>query len=93
MDQITMRDKTAKHIFERPDLYQGIVHDPLFKDLEHKGDILYGSDFYAIQDYWFLRNMLENKQPSPSIDEGLRAFKIAHACYDSAKNDGAWVNV
>lgn len=93
MHHITVRDGVAESKFERPDIYQMVVNEPLFKDLSSREDMLFVSDYYAIQDYWFVRNLLEDKPLFPTITEGLRAFTIAHACYDSAKQDGAWVEV
>ncbi len=93
MHHITVRDEKAESKLERPDLYQMIVNDPLFKDLSNREDMLFVSDYYAIQDYWFVRNLLEGNLLSPTIKDGLRAYTVAHACYESAKNDGAWVTV
>jgi len=93
MHHITVRDHAAESKLERPDLYQMVADHPLFKDIAHREDLLFVSDYYAIQDYWFVRNLLENRPLSPTIVDGLRAFKLAHACYDSAARDGAWVGV
>ena len=92
MHHLTVRDAEAEKKFERPDLYHLVANDPLFKDVADREDLLFVSDYYALQDYWFARNLLEDKPLFPTIDDGLRAFKLAHACYDSAKADGAWVN-
>lgn len=93
MHHITVRDEKSESKLERPDLYGMIAHEPLFKDLHSREDMLFVSDYYAIQDYWFVRNLLEGKALSPTIKDGLRAFTVGHACYESAKNDGAWVSV
>ncbi len=91
MHHITVRNSVAESKFERPDLYRMIADQPLFKDIAHREDLVFVSDYYAIQDYWFVRNLLENKPLSPTIVDGLRAYKLAYACYDSAEKDGAWV--
>ena len=93
MHDISVRDQEAEKMYERNDLFAMLADDPMYKDISHREDLLFMSDIYAIQDYWFLRNLIEGKQMMPTIDDGLRAFKLAHACYDSAKQDGAWVNV
>lgn len=93
MHHLTVRDQEAEKTFERPDLFRLVEGDPLFKDVADREDLLFVSDYYALQDYWFLRNLLEDKPLFPTIDDGLRAFELAHACYGSAKNDGAWVTV
>ncbi len=93
MHHITVRDEVSESKLERPDLYGMIVNEPLFKDLSSREDMLFVSDYYAIQDYWFVRNLLEGNPLSPTIKDGLRAFTVGHACYESAKNDGAWMSV
>ncbi len=93
MHHIIVRDEKSEAKLERPDLYQMIVGEPLFKDLNNREDMLFVSDYYAIQDYWFVRNLLEGNELSPTIKDGLRAFTVGHACYESAKNDGAWMSV
>jgi predicted dehydrogenase len=93
MHHITVRDEKAEAKLERPDLYQMIVNEPLFKDLSNREDMLFVSDYYAIQDYWFVRNLLEGNELSPTIKDGLRAFTVGSACYESAGRDGEWVNV
>ena len=93
MHHITVRDEKAESKLERPDLYQMIVNDPLFKDLSMREDMLFVSDYYAIQDYWFVRNLLENNPLSPTIADGLRAYTVGNACYKSAEQDGAWVTI
>jgi len=93
MHHISVRDQEADKTYTRNDLFSMLEDDPMYKDIAHREDLLFVSDYYAIQDYWFLRNLLEGDKPSPTIDDGLRAFEIAHACYDSARNDGAWVDV
>lgn len=93
MHHITVRDNEAEKKLERPDLFYKIADEPLFRDLAHREDFIFTSDYYAIQDYWFVRNLLENKPLSPTITDGLRAFLIGHACYESARADGVWVNV
>ena len=91
MHHITVRDNSALHTYERPDLYAMVKDEPLFKDIAKREDIVFLADYYACQDYWFLRNLLEDAPLSPTIDAGLRAFSIADACYKSAAGDGAWV--
>ncbi|MBM5789799.1 Gfo/Idh/MocA family oxidoreductase [Candidatus Parcubacteria bacterium] len=93
MHHLTVRDEEAEKTYERPDLFRMVAHDPLFKDLASREDVLFVSDYYAIQDYWFLRNLLGGHSLFPTIGEGLRAFTLAHACYESAKQDGAWMPV
>lgn len=92
MDRVTVRDNTAETCLEREDLFKRIKHAAPFKEIAYRSDLVFHSDFYAIQDYWFVRNVLEQKKPFPSIDEGLRAFEVAHACYESATQDGEWVS-
>lgn len=89
MDRITVRDHHAETTYDREDLYALVKEHPLFVDLAARSDIVFRSDFYAIQDYWFIRSLLDGKKPFPSIDEGLRAFEIAAACYRSASQDSA----
>ncbi len=91
MHHLTVRDNEAEKTYERPDLFHMVEQDPLFKDVSGREDLLFVSDYYALQDYWFVRNLLEDKPLFPTINDGLRAFELAHACYESAKNDGAWV--
>lgn len=91
MHHLTVRDQEAEKKFERPDLFYMVANDPLFKDVADREDLLFVSDYYALQDYWFVRNLLEDKPLSPTIEDGLRAFSLGHACYESAKNDSAWV--
>ena len=91
MHHLTVRDAEAEKKFERPDLYHLVANDPLFKDVADREDLLFVSDYYALQDYWFARNT-RRQAALPTIDDGLRFLKLAHACYDSAKADGAWVN-
>lgn len=93
MHHITVRDHDAEKKFERPDLFHLVENDPLFKDIARREDFLFVSDYYAIQDYWFVRNLLEDKPLSPTIADGLRAFTLAYACYKSARQDGAWIAV
>jgi predicted dehydrogenase len=93
MHHITLRDQQAEKKFERPDLYRMVVDQPLFKEISDREDLLFVSDYYAIQDYWFVKNLLDDKPLFPTIADGLRAFRLAHACYDSANGDGKWVGV
>lgn len=93
MHHITVRDNTSESKLERPDLYRIIENLPLFKDIAHREDLVFVSDYYAIQDYWFVRNLLEDKPLSPTIAEGLRAYKLAYASYESAASDGKWIDV
>ncbi|HCC83659.1 TPA: hypothetical protein DEP96_02305 [Candidatus Uhrbacteria bacterium] len=93
MHHITVRDAVSEAKLERPDLYQMVVNEPLFKDLSNREDMLFVSDYYAIQDYWFVRNLLEGNALSPTVKDGLRAFTVGNACYESAKQDGAWVEI
>ncbi len=93
MHHVTVRDGAAESTYERADLFKMVKDDPLYKDVADKEDLLWVSDYYALQDYWFVRNLLEGKALSPTIDDGLRAYRIAHACYESTKQDGAWIEV
>ncbi|MBI2889068.1 MAG: Gfo/Idh/MocA family oxidoreductase [Candidatus Liptonbacteria bacterium] len=93
MHHISVRDSAALHIYERPDLYAMIKNDPLFKDISHREDVVFLADYYACQVYWFLRNLLEGAPLTPTIDDGLRAFVIADACYRSAAKDSEWIMV
>jgi len=93
MHHVNIRDKNAEHMLERSDLYRMVADDPLYKDISRREDLVFMSDFYALQDYWFVRNLLEDKPLSPTITEGLRAFIVADACYRSAAEDGAWITV
>ncbi|MBI5370152.1 Gfo/Idh/MocA family oxidoreductase [Candidatus Uhrbacteria bacterium] len=91
MHHINVRDQEAEKTYERPDLFKLVKDDPLFTDVADREDLLFVSDYYALQDYWFVRNLLEDKPLFPTIQDGLRAFTLAYACYESAKKDGAWV--
>ncbi len=93
LDHIAVRDESACHRYERPDLFAMVKDTPLFAPLAHREDIVFRSDYYACQAYWFVRNLLEGKSLSPTIIDGLRAFSIADACYRSAKNENKWVVV
>jgi predicted dehydrogenase len=93
MHHVTVRDNAALHVYERNDLYDMVKGEPLFKDISHREDIVFLADYYACQAYWFLRNLLEDRPLSPTIEDGVRAFTIADACYRSAAQDGAWVAV
>ncbi len=93
LHRITVRDQEAEKKLERNDLFSMLADDPVFKDVAHRSDLVFMSDYYALQDYWFMRNLLEGNKPSPSIDDGLRAFEVAHACYKSARENSAWIEV
>ncbi|MBT4856677.1 Gfo/Idh/MocA family oxidoreductase [Candidatus Uhrbacteria bacterium] len=93
MHHINVRDQEAEKKYEKNDLFAMLSDEPLFKDISRREDLLFMSDYYAIQDYWFMRNLLSDTKPSPSIYDGLRAFEIAHACYKSARENSDWVEV
>lgn len=93
MHHISVRDQEAQKTYERNDLFAMLKDHPLYEGVSHREDLLFMSDYYALQDYWFLRNLLEGNKPSPTIDDGLRAFEVAHACYKSAREDSMWINV
>jgi predicted dehydrogenase len=46
---------------------------------------------YSLEDYWFLRSLIEERDPFPGFDVGVRAHELVDAVYRSASEGGAEV--
>ena len=89
----TVRDNSAYHTYNQEDVAKRCKQLNFFPELLHRIDVVPFSDYYAIQDYAFLKGLLNNEPLEPGMNDGFRAYSIVMACYHSANNNGIEVNV
>lgn len=89
----TVRDNSAYHTYNQEDVAKRCKQIGFFPELLHRIDLIPFSDYYAIQDYAFLKALLNNEPLTPNMEQGHRAYWIVTACYHSAEQNGAEVLV
>ena len=93
MDSLLVRDNNADHMFTREDLFREAKKLNFYPELTRRDDIVFMGDYYAIEDYTFVRNVLEGKTLAPTLADGARAYGIVQACYWSAAHGSEEVDI
>lgn len=93
MGGMTIRDNEADHVWNREDLYREVQKLKFYPELAKREDIVAMGDYYAIQDYAFVKNLLDDKPLAPTFKDGMRAYGIVQACYWSAAHAGEPVDL